>query len=98
MATAVNTEAMEGVLRPFMASTQIAPLPVALRLMTHQAVEACSRLEPKCYVATWKVPVLAAMDDGRGSLYQIKCRPYSLRVMHLTMVLLKKGQLTKGQR
>jgi hypothetical protein len=45
---------MKAMLRPFMEPTQIVRLPATPRLMTHNAVEARSRLEQMCCGATWK--------------------------------------------
>jgi hypothetical protein len=45
-----------------------------------------------------EVALLAAMDDGRGSLHQIKYRPHSPQGYTLDNGVIEEGSNGKGQR
>jgi hypothetical protein len=84
-------------LRPFTAPTQMAPPPAAPCLMTHSTAEARSRVEQKCYDPTWRWLCLQQWTTDEGRSTKLNTVHIHHKVIHLTMVSLKKGQMAKGR-
>jgi hypothetical protein len=86
---------MKAMLRPFMEPTQMTPLLATPHLMTHNAVEARSRLEQMCCGATWKNLRLQQWKTDGGRSTKLNAVHIHYEAICLRIVSLKNSQLTR---